>query len=213
MNLSWEDEWHRRSYGILDEKRLQDRGALPREEGDVIREYNAMHEENFLTSWEDLVGKEERKKEEQNIREEVKKKGKREEEEQEGEKEENEVVWVKRRCVDFISSEASDIFSQGEELEGSGVSSGDSVDDPGDLLGCDFGTLMGGSVVPVMMDVLVSPSSVVTEFCDCSSLGSDWETVEPQSLSFSKKCLFVGTDFKEEMRYEGSPVKAPPLSS
>ena len=30
---------------------LQDRGALPDEEGDVIGEYNAMNEENFLSSW------------------------------------------------------------------------------------------------------------------------------------------------------------------
>ena len=66
MNLSWEDSWHRTAYGTLREreKRLQDRGALPREEGDVIREYNAMHEENFLSSWlrEHLVGKEERRR-------------------------------------------------------------------------------------------------------------------------------------------------------
>ena len=32
-------------------KMLQDRGALPREEGDVVREYNATHEKNFLSSW------------------------------------------------------------------------------------------------------------------------------------------------------------------
>ena len=30
---------------------LQDRGALPKEEGDVIWEYEAMHEEKFLSSW------------------------------------------------------------------------------------------------------------------------------------------------------------------
>ena len=35
-------------------------------------------------------------------------------------------------------------------------------------------------------DVLVSPSSVVTELCDVSSCCSDWEFVEPQSFSFSK---------------------------
>ena len=52
--------------------------ALSREEGDVIREYDAMHEENFLSSWlrKDLVGKEDDKE----IREEVKRKGKRKEE-------------------------------------------------------------------------------------------------------------------------------------
>ena len=30
---------------------LQDRGALPKEEGDVVREYKAVHAENFLSSW------------------------------------------------------------------------------------------------------------------------------------------------------------------
>ena len=40
---------------------LQDRGALPKEEGDVIREFQAMHEEHFLSSWlrEDEKNKEE----------------------------------------------------------------------------------------------------------------------------------------------------------
>ena len=44
------------------EKRLQERGARPEEEGDVIREYIAINEEDFLRSWlrEDLVEKEER---------------------------------------------------------------------------------------------------------------------------------------------------------
>ena len=59
MNLSWKDRWRQKGFwNLASEKRLQDRGALPREEGDVIRECNAMHEENFLTSWprEDLVG-------------------------------------------------------------------------------------------------------------------------------------------------------------
>ena len=42
-----------------------------------------------------------------------------------------------------------------------------------------------GLVVPVVTDVLVSPSSVVTEFCDGVSLDSDREFVEPQSSSFS----------------------------
>ena len=61
-------------------------------------------------------------------------------------------------------------------------------------------------------DVLVLPSSVVTEFCDVSSMCSDWEFVEPQSFSLSKKRAFCCTDMQEEMRYEGSPVKAHPPS-
>ena len=44
-----------------------------------------------------------------------------------------------------------------------------------------------------------------------SPCGSDWEFVEPQSF-FSKKRAHCGTDTQEEMRYKGSPVKAPPLS-
>ena len=39
---------------------LADRGALPREDEDLLREHQAMHEENFLSSWlrEDVEGKE-----------------------------------------------------------------------------------------------------------------------------------------------------------
>ena len=33
------------------DKILRERGALPKEEGDAIRECRAMHEENFLSSW------------------------------------------------------------------------------------------------------------------------------------------------------------------
>ena len=30
---------------------LEDRGAVPKEDGDLLREYQAMREENFLSSW------------------------------------------------------------------------------------------------------------------------------------------------------------------
>ena len=41
---------------------LQDRGALPKDEGGVIRKYKVMHEENFLSTWlrEDGKNKEEK---------------------------------------------------------------------------------------------------------------------------------------------------------
>ena len=42
-------------------------------------------------------------------------------------------------------------------------------------------------VVLDVTDVPVSPSSVVTEFCEVFSCCSDWEDVVPQSFSFSKK--------------------------
>ena len=67
-------------------------------------------------------------------------------------------------------------------------------------------------VVLDVTDVLLSPSSVVTEFCDVSSLCSDWEFVEPQSFSFSKKRALCYTSTQEEMRYEGSQVKAPSIT-
>ena len=63
-----------------------------------------------------------------------------------------------------------------------------------------------------VIDVPVSPSSVVTELCGVSPCGSDWEFVEPQSFSSSTKRAHCGTDTQEEMRYEGSPVKAPPIT-
>ena len=66
-------------WNLAREKRLQERGAIIEEEGDVIREYSA---ENFPSSWlrEDLVEKEERRKK-------VKERVREEEEEEEGTKE------------------------------------------------------------------------------------------------------------------------------
>ena len=44
--MAHEDLWN-----LARESVLQDRGALPKEEDDVIREDMAMHEEIFLSSW------------------------------------------------------------------------------------------------------------------------------------------------------------------
>ena len=44
-------------WNLARNKALQDRGALPWEDGDTIREYKAMHEENFLSSWLREYGK------------------------------------------------------------------------------------------------------------------------------------------------------------
>ena len=41
---------------------------------------------------------------------------------------------------------------------------------------------------------------------------SDWEDVEPQSCSISTKYAHSWTVTQEELRFEGSQVKAPPLS-
>ena len=90
----------------------------------MIREYNAMHEENFLSSWlrEYLEDKEERRKKvKERVTEEEGKKGEeRGGKERDGEKEENETVSAKRRCVGFLSADAFDIFIQGEDLESCG---------------------------------------------------------------------------------------------
>ena len=59
-----------------------------------------------------------------------------------------------------------------------------------------------------VIDVPVSPSSVVTEPCDVSSGSLIWEFVEPQSFSFSRQRIW--TTMQEEMRYDDSPAKAPP---
>ena len=43
---------------IAKKRMLEDRGASPREDGDLLREYQAMHEEHGLISWlrEDVGG-------------------------------------------------------------------------------------------------------------------------------------------------------------
>ena len=89
-------------------KMLQDRGALPKEEGDIVREYKAMYEENFLSSWLKEVGAD---KTERTI--EVDKETKEEVSEKmisDEEKEENETVSFKRRCVNSVSTEDFDIL-------------------------------------------------------------------------------------------------------
>ena len=78
----------------------------------------------------------------------------------EEEKEENETVIVIRSCVNPVSTEAFDIFSQGEDSESCGKSWGDLWDESGGLSDCDSGTWTG---LPVVTDVFVSPSSAVSE--------------------------------------------------
>ena len=61
----------------------------------------------------------------------------------EEEKEENEMVTVERRCVNPVSTEAFDIFSQGEDSESCGNSWSDLWDESGGLSDCDSGTWTG----------------------------------------------------------------------
>ena len=87
------------------------------------------------------------------------------------------------------------------------------MEKPEDLSDCEPETRVEVSVVPDVPDLLVSPASVVTEFCDSLSFCSDWDLVEPQPFSFSKKRGHSCTVTQEEMRFESSQVKARPLSS
>ena len=91
------------------------------------------------------------------------------------------------------------------------VSWEDILDNPADLSDCEPDSFALVRVVPDVTDVLVSPSSVVTELFDVSPCCLDWDFVELQSFSFSKRRAHCGIDTQEEMRYEGSPVKAHPL--
>ena len=91
-----------------------------------------------------------------------------------------------------------------------GVSWGNLFENPNDLSGCELETRTDVSVVLVVIDVLVSPSFVVIECCEDVSLDSDWDFVEPQSFSFSKKRSIVLEENRGEMSCEGTPVKALP---
>ena len=84
--------------------------------------------------------------------------------------------------------EAFDIFSQGLDLESCVcLSWEDLLEKPEDFSDCELETWVDVSVVPDVTDVHVSPSSVVTEFCDGFSFFSDWEFVEPQSFFYLQK--------------------------
>ena len=101
--------------GISQETKLcKTEVPCPGEEGDAIREYKAKHEENFSGSWlrEDGKGKTKREVEvDREVKEDGGKEGKRIREKGEDE-------WaVKRKCVNPVSVEDFDIFSQGEISE------------------------------------------------------------------------------------------------
>ena len=81
-------------WNLAKEKIMKERGELPNEVGDAVREYKAIHEEDFWSNWlrEYEKSKEETKAEAEGKGEEEGEKRKREEEE-----EENEKGTVKRR--------------------------------------------------------------------------------------------------------------------
>ena len=180
---------------------LKDTRELVKEEGDVIREYKAMHEENSLSSWlrEDGKEKEERKKRW------AKRGGEKRRKKRTRRGRLKDDVSVPFLWRPLISSVKGDLESSG------GLYWRDLLEKPEDLSDCETEARVDVSVVPDEADVLVSLSSV-TEFCDGFSFCSGWEFVEPQSFAFSRKRAHSWTVTQEEMRFEGSQVKAPPPS-
>ena len=111
---------------------MQDRDASPKEEGDIVSEYKAMHEENFMSIWlrEDVENKKERSRNvNKETREEVSRTGKRE-----GEKKRTK-RWV------LIEGVSSDFL--------------------GDSCGLSDCVTEVSSGVPLVTDVLDSSSSLV----------------------------------------------------
>ena len=130
--------------------------------------------------------REEQKKEKLKLRENEKKREKRGKEKRR--KKENETVTGKRRCVGFVSVEAFEIFSQGEDLVSCGdISWEDLLEEPEDLSGRELVSGELVRVVPDVTDVLVSPSSVVTELCDVSPCCSDRDFCGTAVLFFLQK--------------------------
>ena len=66
------------------------------------------------------------------------------------------------------------------------------------------------SGVLVVADVSGTALSVVTVMCEGVPSDFEWEFVELQSFSYSKKRKFACVENREDMNYEGTPVKAPP---
>ena len=62
-------------WDIAKRRMLEDRGAVPKEDGDPLGDYQAMHEENFPSSWlrEDVEGENEEREE---LNREVRRRGK-----------------------------------------------------------------------------------------------------------------------------------------
>ena len=107
--------------------------------------------------------------------------------------------------------EAFEIFSQGEDLESCvDLSWCDLMEKFEDLSEFQPDTCALVRVVLDVTDLLVFPSSVVTEFCEVFSCCSDCEEVVPHSLFLTRAHCCTST--QEGMRYESPPVKAPPLS-
>ena len=182
---------------------LQDRGALLKEDGDIVREYKAMHENNFPSSWLWKVRRKEegRRKADKETREEVSRSGKKEEK-----KGKDQTVVVKRRCVNLVSGDAFEEFSHVEDSDSCGNSWGDLLGDSCGLSECVPEVLSG---VLDVTDVLYCPSSLVV-MGEALLSDSEWKIVELQSFFFSPESVKRSVwRIKKTKNYDGTPVKAP----
>ena len=160
---------------------MKEGGELPHEEGDAVREFKALREENFWSDWSREEEREAKKNGWQKWRR-MKKKGcdKRKREE---EKEENETGTIKIRYEVVVSVEAFKFFGQGRDLESCGdLSWEDPLEQFENWSDCELDSRARVRMVHDVTDVPVSPSSVVTEPCDVSSCCLDWEFGERSRL-------------------------------
>ena len=126
---------------------------MPKEEGDAVREYKVMHAENFLSSW---LREDGREKEVRTV------KVSEENEDERGEKRKREEV--KSSVKGEIYLESWVVFLGGTWRRSLRTWSEFEPD-----------TRVEVRVVLDVTGVLVSPSSVVIEFCDGFSCCSGWE--------------------------------------
>ena len=128
-------------WNLARERMLQDRGALPKEEGYSVRGYKATQEEKFLSSclrkWK-IWGKKEKER---------------------------------RESVNPVSKDASEEFCHGEDSDSCGIRGVTFWVTPVVLSHCVSEV---SSVVPVVTDVLVFPSSSAVVMSEALVSGSDW---------------------------------------
>ena len=146
------------------DKLLQDRGALPEEDGDIVREYKAMHQEHFPCCWprEDVKGTEERRKNrEEKAREEESRSGN---------------SWREKRRKRLLLKEGVSTLFLVMLLRDSVTVKIRMILR---ILGMTFWVtpVVLSDCVPVVSDVPVSPSSTVVVMSEALVSDSDWEIV------------------------------------
>ena len=167
---------------------LQDRGVLPKEEGDVVRE-KAMHEETFQSSWlRKEEGKEERRRRTRRGRNDG----------------------CQKKVLPSLFPLRPLIFSvRGKGSESCGNSWEDLLGDSCGLSDCGSEASSG---VLVATDVRVSASSTGVVMSESFGFGLCLGSCEAAVFSFSRQRRAVCVENQENMSYEGTPLTAPQAS-